>query len=107
MLLVYISEMTPTNVKVVTTYLSPSQSDISNNTADMEFIKNNNTLVKVIGAEDQSTRSVGKKVIDIATLDTVTNQSCNDYNRCSNKDTFTTESSGIARFNVVNTPVGK
>ena len=105
--MVYISETALINQKLVATYLSPSQSDVSNNTADMELIKNNNSLVKVIEVEDQSMRSIGTKAIDIAVLDTVTNQSCNDENRCSNKDTFATESFTRARFNVLNTAVGK
>ena len=89
------------------TYLSPSQSDISNNTTHMDLIKNNNSLVKVIEVEDQSMRSIGTKVIDIAALDTVTSQSCDDHNRCSNKDTFAAERSTTARCNVMNTAVGK
>ena len=89
------------------TYLSPNQSNISDKTADMELIKNNNSLVKVIEVEDESMRSIGTKVIDIANLEAVTNQSCNDDNRCSNKDTFAADSSITAKFNVLNMPVGK
>ena len=89
------------------TYLSPSQSDVSNNTTDMELIKNNNSLVKVIEVEDQSMRSIGTKVIDIAALDTLRNQSCSDDNYCSNKDAFAIESSATAGFNVLTMPVGK
>ena len=73
----------------------------------MELIKNNNSLVKVIEVEDQCMRSIGTKVIDIAAVDTVTSHSCIDHNRCPNKDTFATESSATARFNVLSTAVGK
>ena len=89
------------------TYLSLSQSEITNNTTDTELIKNNNSLVKVIEVEDQSMRSIGTKVIGIANLETVTNQGCNDDNCCSSKDAFAAESSTTARFNVLNMPVGK
>ena len=101
--------MTPTNVKLVATCLSPNQSAIPNNTADMELIKNNNSLLKVIEVEDQSMRSIGTKLIDIATLDTVTSQSCDDDddNGSSNKDTFFTENSATARVNVLNMPASK
>ena len=87
--------------------MSLSQSEITNDTTEMELIKNNNSLVKVIEVEDQSMRSIGTKVIGIANLETVTNQSCNDDNRCSNKDTFAADSSITAKFNVLNMPVGK
>ena len=87
--------------------MSLSQPDITNDTTDMELIKNNNSLVKVIEVEDQSMRSIGTKVIDIANLETVTNQSCNDDNHCSNKDIFAADSSITAKFNVLNMPVGK
>ena len=105
--MLYISENTLKNPKLVATYLSPSQSDVSNNTTDMELIKNNNSLVKVIEVEDQSMRIIGTEVIDIAALDTLTNQSCSDDNYCSNKDTFAIKSSTTAGFNVLTTPVGK
>ena len=105
--MLYISETTVTNPKLVATYLSPSQSDVSNNTTDMELIKNNNSLVKVIEVQDQSMRSIGTKVIDIAALDTLRNQSCSDDNYCSNKDTFAIESSPTAGYNVLTMPVGK
>ena len=105
--LAYISETPLINPKLVATYLSSSQSDVSYNTADMEIIKNNNSMVKVIEVEDQSMRSIGTKIIDIATLDAVTSQSCDDHNRCPNNDTFATKSSTTATFNVLNTAVGK
>ena len=103
----FISETTPTNVKLVATPLSPNESGIPNNTADIGLIKNNSCLVKVIEVEDQSMRSITTKEIDIATIETVTNQSCNDNNGSSNKDTFFAESSATARVNVLNTTVGK
>ena len=89
------------------TYLSPNQSNISNKTADMELIKNNNSLVKVIEVEDQSMRSVGAKLIDIVNLEKVTNQDCNDDNPCSNTEKCSQKSFREARFNVMKTPVGK
>ena len=89
------------------TYLSPNQSNTSDKTADMELIKNNNSLVKVIEVEDESTRSLGTKLIDIANLETVANQDCNDDNPCSNKKKSAQESFPEARFDVMKTPVGK
>ena len=89
------------------TYLSQSQSDISNNTTHMELVKNNNSLVKVIEVDDESMRSRGTKVIDIAALETVTNKSCSDDNRFSNKDTFASESSTTTRYNALNMPGGE
>ena len=103
----FISETTPTNVKLVATPLSPNESGIPNNTEDMGLIKNNSCLVKVIEVEDQSMRSITTKEIDIATIEAVTNQSCNDNNGSSNKDTFFAESSATARVTVLNTTVGK
>ena len=105
--MLYISETTVTNPKLVATYLSPSQSDVSNNTTDMELIKNNNSLVKVIEVEDQSMRGIGTKLINIANLKTVTNRNCNDDSRCSNTGHCAQESFAEARFNVMETPVGK
>ena len=105
--LVYISETTPVNPKLVATYLSPNQSNSSNKTADMELIKNNNYLVKVIEVEDQSMRSIGTKLIDIANLETVPNQRSNDNNPCSNTEKCLQESFTEARFNVIKTPMGK
>ena len=88
------------------TYLSPNQSNISDKTADMELIKNNNSLVKVIEVEDESMRSIGTKLIDIANLETVTNQSCNDDNPCSNTKQSAQESFTEARFDIMKTPIG-
>ena len=87
--------------------MSPNESDIPNNTADMGLIKNNSCLVKVIEVEDQSMRTITTKEIDIPIIETVTNQSCNDNNGSSNRDTFFAESSATARVNVLNTTVGK
>ena len=105
--MVYILETTLINPKLVATYLSPSQSDISNNTTHMELIKNDNSLVKVIEVEDQSMRTRGTKVIDIAALETVTNKSCSEDNGRSNKDTFAAISSRTARCSTLNMPVGE
>ena len=88
------------------TYLSPNQSNISDKTADMELIKNNNSLVKVIEVEDESMRSIGTKVIDIANLEAVTNQNCNDDNPCSNRKQSAQESFTEARSDVMKTPIG-
>ena len=105
--LVYISDTTPVNPKLVATNLSPNRSNISNKTGDMEFIKNNNSLVKVIELEDQSMRGIGTKLINIANLKAVTNRNCNDDSRCSNTGHCAQESFAEARFNVMETPVGK
>ena len=105
--LIYISDTTPVNPKLVATYLSPNRSNISNKTGDMEFIKNNNSLVKVIELEDQSMRSIGTKLRNIVNLKTVTNQNFNDDSRCSNTGHCAQESFTEARFNVMETPVGK
>ena len=104
--LVYISDTTPVNPKLVATNLSPNRSYICNKIGDMQFIKNN-SLVKVIELEDQSMRGIGTKLINIANLKTVTNQNFNDDSRCSNTGHCAQESFTEARFNVMETPVGK
>ena len=52
-------------------------------------------------------RSIGTKLINIANLKTVTNQNFNDDSRCSNTGHCAQESFTEARFNVMETPVGK
>ena len=105
--LIYISDTTPVNPKLVATYLSPNRSNISNKTGDMEFIKNNNSLVKVIELEDQSMRSIGTKLTDITNLETVPNGICSDDNPCFNIEKCAQESFAKGRFNVIKTPIGR
>ena len=51
----------------------------------MDLIKNR-YLEKVIEVEDQSMRSIDTKLIDIANLERLTNQICNDNNPYSNTE---------------------
>ena len=73
----------------------------------MGFIKKNNSLVKVIELEDQSMRSIGTKLTDIANLETVPNGICSDDNPCSNIEKCSQESFAKGRFNVIKTPIGR
>ena len=81
------------------TYLSPNQPNISDKIANIQLIQNNNFLTKVSEVEDESMRSIGTKLIDIANLETVPNQSCNEKSA--------QENSTAAGFNFMQTAIVK
>ena len=73
----------------------------------MEFIKNNNSLMKVIELEDQSMKSISTKLTDIANLEKVPNGICNDDNPYFYIEKCAEESFTKGRVNFIKTPIGR